>query len=522
MSAETVNYLLPEILLVLAATVVYVVGAFAPGRRWNWVALATLGVIGLLLATQGDYSLAVASVNTDLLARFGRWFALASGILLVMANWRGAEPAQTSEFVGSLLLIIAGMMLVAVASDLVMLFVALELISIPTYVLLYLGRGASSPQEAAAKYFYLSILSSAILLYGFSFIYGIAGSTHLPKAQAALLGQGEELGSLARLAPLAIVLVFAGLGFRMAAVPFQFYAPDVYQGTSHGNAAMLSVIPKAAGLIALVRIVGYALPGQESVAWRLAMILGALSMTLGNLLALWQNNLRRLLAYSSIAHVGYMMIGVAVGFMPIGAGGALALDGFGAMLFYLAIYGIATIGVFAAFAYLADRDRPIETVDDLAGVWRSHPMIAVALAVFMFSLAGIPLLAGFWGKLTLFFSALNVSESPTGSAPRTWFVALAVLGVVNAAIAAAYYLRIVATAVFREPVNNFRAEGGWAAWASAMVAAAATIAIGLMPGPLLRESNEAARLSRPARPAVAAESNASNSDRALSAVTLAE
>jgi NADH-quinone oxidoreductase subunit N len=510
MSVETIQYLLPEIILVGLATAIYVAGAFVPARGlWSIAALTGLVVAGFVLAGQPHDAVGYG-ITSDPLARYGRWLGLMAGLLLVLMNFQTVAAGVAAEFQASLLLATVGLMLTSTASDLVLLFVSLELISIPTYLLLYLARQDNQAKEAAAKYFYLSILSSAVMLYGFSFVYGIAGSTHLERVQAVFLGQTPELTPLARLAPLAIVLLFAGLGFKMAAVPFHFYAPDVYQGTSDGNAALLSVLPKAAALFALVRVVGFGMPGEETLGWRLAMVIGALSMTVGNVLALWQKNVRRLMAYSSIAHIGYMMIGVSTGFVLLPSPVSGTIDGFAAMLFYLSTYALATIGTFAALTYLSSSEQPIETIDDLAGASRYHPLVALALAIFLFSLAGIPPLAGFWGKLTLFFTAINVSQSPSQPWVRAWFAALAVLGVLNAAIAAAYYLRIIGAVWFRTAVAPLRAGGGWAALCSTLIAAVLVLAIGLVPGPLVRESSEATRAGRAgSKPRIAARATAS-------------
>ena len=293
---------------------------------------------------------------------------LAVGLVFVMLAARTSEHGESSEFMGSLLMILAGMMLVALASDLVLLFVGLELISIPTYVLLFLGHGKQS-LESGTKYFFLSVLSSALLLYGFSFLYGAAGSTNLAVIHGRLAVAGPTLPGTASFAALALVLIFAGLGFRLTAVPFHFYAPDVYQGTSNPNAGLLAVVPKVAALAAIVRIASVAMPGLERLGWQLSLALAVVTMTLGNLLALWQNNVRRLMAYSSIAHAGYMLIGLAVGFAV--AGGATAaddFDGVGAALFYLLVYAAATAGTFAALTYLSGARTQIDTVDQLAGL----------------------------------------------------------------------------------------------------------------------------------------------------------
>jgi NADH-quinone oxidoreductase subunit N len=297
------------------------------------------------------------------------------------------------------------------------------------------------------------------------------------------------------LTKIALVLIFAGLGFRITAVPFHFYAPDVYQGSSHTNAALLSVIPKAAGMVVLVRLAVVAMPGTEPFGWRVAMALSLVTMTLGNVVALWQGNLRRLLAYSSIAHAGYLLIGLSVALS--GSNPIPGWDGVGALLFYLCAYALATIGAFAALVYLGRRDRQVDTVAELAGLARTRPLLATVLAVFMFSLAGIPPLAGFWGKLLIFGSALMVDAGPTsGEGRRTWFIALAIAGVVNSAIAAAYYLRVVATMYFRAPLGTLRAEGGRGSWVVAMACAILVVALGLYGRPLVQWSMAASPTSK--------------------------
>ena len=338
MTLNVVSFLSAEIVLLVAALAIYLGGAFSTSQKvWAPIALGAIvlaaaslwwcggnerymqrTVSAIMIPHNGSTPAAMevahkisaffdnTPVIADSLSAYGRWFALAIGAVMMLMAWRPLATGGTPEYLGSVLLMIAGLMLVASAANLVLLFVGLELISIPTYILLSLGRRDPAGQEAAAKYFYLSVLASAILLYGLSFLYGTAGSMQLrsspfqPAAPA-----GFEI-----LSKLAMVLVVAGLCFRITAAPFHFYAPDVYQGTIQANAALLSVLPKAAGLLALVRLVVLGMPKMGPFGWEVFLALSVLTMTLGNVLALWQENVRRLFAYSSIANAGYMLIGV--------------------------------------------------------------------------------------------------------------------------------------------------------------------------------------------------------------------
>jgi len=490
MTTDTLWRLAPEMMLAGAAVAIYVAGAFVAARgRWAWIAAASVVAVGTVLAVQHS-SGATGPLSGDALAGFGRWFALlaALGLVLVVARRRlAAEP----EYIGSLLLAVVGLMLLAAADELVLLFVSLELISIPTYILLYVDRRGGPSAEATAKYFFLGMLASALLLYGLSFLYGLAGATGLDAIHAALAGTRSPTG--AGLVGAALVFVMAGLGFKVAAVPFHFYAPDVYQGTTHANASFLSIVPKAAGLIALVRLLAVAMPTAAPQSCRLLMLLAVLSMTVANLMALWQDNLRRLLAYSSIAHAGYLLLGLSV---ALAAGGQpMRWDALAGVLFYLVVYALATLGAFAALVYLGRPDEQIDHVDDLAGLARSHPAIAAALAVCLLSLTGVPPLAGFWGKLAVLAGALEVDPTSLGgdAVSRQWFIALAVVGALNAAVAAGYYLRVVGVIYFRLPRRVLQAGGGRAACAVALACALATIGVGLSSGPLWRIALDASQ-----------------------------
>jgi NADH-quinone oxidoreductase subunit N len=483
-TTETLLFLTPEIVVAIAAVVIYVGGAFVASRTvWGWIGLGGILLAAAALFVQHPES-GQGPLAGDALGQLVRWLALAAGGLLVLMAAR-LRARDVPEYLGSLLLTIVGLMLVAGADELIILFLGLELIAIPTYLLLYLGRRDVVARESAAKYFFLSILATALLLYGFSCFYGTTGSTDLRVIAAHLATATPDRDGSAGLVKVALAFVFAALGFKIAAVPFHFYAPDVYQGTTNLNAAMLSILPKAAGMVGLIRL-GLLTPGVGSHAWQIALVLAAVTMTYGNVLALWQENLRRLLAYSSIAHAGTMLIGLAVGLAAAG-GDPARWDGIGGLLFYLCVYAAATIGVFAALVYLGREGRQLDNIDELAGLGQTRPAVAGAIAACLFSLAGVPPLAGFWGKLVVFASALDVA--PAGSeanGARIWFIVVAVIGALNAAVAAAYYLRVVGVMYFRLPLAAFKPKGGRGAAVAAIVCALLVVALGLASGPLLR------------------------------------
>ena len=403
-------------------------------------------------------------VSNSRLALFLKVLALAGGFVLVLTSWNEVSDHLAAEYHACVLLMTAGLCLTGAANDLITLFLALELISIPTYILLYLPRSDQRAEESAMKYFLLSIFSSALLLFGFSYLYGVAGTTNLTALSEALTRPPAATGGLALTA---MVLVTAGLGFKITAVPFHFYAPDVYQGTTPAAAAILAFVPKVAGFAALIRVFGFTIGlvgtpevfvGQmlEGQGLKLLWILAAVTMTLGNVLALLQNDLKRLLAYSSVAHAGYMLVGLAAA--PLLYPGA-PVAGVEAVVFYLVAYGAMTIGAFAVITYLSTPQKPVEMVDDLDGLSVTHPGMALLLVLFLFSLIGMPLTAGFWGKLQLIFGAMDVPPglaASGGSQSLLWFIILALITAVNAAIGGWYYLRIAAVMYLRTPLQPLK------------------------------------------------------------------
>jgi NADH-quinone oxidoreductase subunit N len=501
---DWVPLVLPELLLTAAACALFLGGTIRADRNlWGAVALASLAAAALVAwlgprpGLPADTDLYAAPVLLDNLAVVVKGLAFAGGAVLVLFSWDEVPDRQAAEYHGCLLVIVAGTSLAGMANELITLFLALELVSIPTYVLLYLPRHDNAAQEAAMKYFLLSVFSSALLLFGFSYLYGLGGTTNLP-GLARALGTAES-GGLPSAALVALVMVVAGLGFRIAAVPFHFYAPDVYQGTTTGGAALLAYVPKVAGFVALVRVLGFAPPPGLLEALAVAKakvvpglllgpqvstlfwILAAVTMTLGNVLALLQDNLKRLFAYSSVAHAGYMLIGLAVApyLRDVDTPGGVE-----SILFYLAAYGAMTVGAFAVISYLNTPQRPVETVDDLAGLSRSHPLVALVMMVFLFSLIGIPATGGFAGKFLLFWGAMSVPVvpgDPTTLEQAKLFRVLALIGVINAAIGAWYYLRIVAAMYLRTPLRPAEGRRRWPVLAAIGVCAVLTVALGVPP-----------------------------------------
>jgi NADH-quinone oxidoreductase subunit N len=488
----TASLLVPEIILLATMCALFLGGPLlvtdagdaAPGlrHRWSFLSLAALA-FAWVIWIGGDPAAAYqgALFQVDTLLWYTRGLSLSAGIVLVLILWNQVDDGYAAEAHACLLAIMAGTNLVAAANDLVSLFLALELVSIPTYVLLYLSRRDRLGSEATVKYFLLSIFASALVLYGMCWVYGETGTTNL--VAVASVGEADGVGMDSPMLPLAFALLLAGLCFRITAVPFHFYAPDVFQGTTASNAALLSYVPKVIGFVALLRLLpatgaAQGLTGwvpQESARWLLA-VLAVVTMSWGNLMALRQKHLYRLMAYSSVAHAGYMLVGLAVGDVEP-AGGTDAL------LFYLAAYGLMTIGVFAMLSTVAlpdePRPRPLGTDDDLRGLSGAHPAVAVLLAICLFSLTGLPPTAGFLGKLNLFLAAWSDGSTLGRS--------LASIMALNAGIAAWYYLRLIAV-MFLEPAPGAAREmealapgAGWPAWLAGAICTTATVAIFLAP-----------------------------------------
>lgn len=461
---ERLTYLWPEIALFLTTCVVMVVG-LSPRLSIRRLC-APVSILGLLVA----WALAVRTTPAVADPEAGQillpgMVVYAKGVicvvgLLLVALMAGAvdrdeETAiaagkarfdalrtNRAEFYAFILFSLTGLMLVASADDLIWLFLALELTSLPTYIMVTISGysiGASDrSKEAGVKYFFLGALGAATFLYGFALVYGGTGSAKLNEI-ALVLALQSEAGAINPIAMMGLLLAFIGLCFKIAAVPMHFYTPDVYEGASSPVAAFLAFVPKTAGFLAILLLMatvgwthgpsGGALPDVLRVAiW----VIAAMTMTVGNVLALLQSSAKRMLAYSSIAHSGYMLVGVIAG-----PGSSFAKSGIAAVLFYLLVYGVMTTGAFAVLASLerrrADGTREeVNNLDDLRGLWRTHPWMAACLGICSLSLLGLPPMFGFFGKLPLFTSAISAGE-----------YALVVVLALNSAIAAFYYLKLV-------------------------------------------------------------------------------
>lgn len=433
-----VEYLrfLPEILLTIFGIVIFMLEAGSPrGNKRILGAIGLTGIAGAFVANiWAAFNCGPAFQNmiaNDNYGTFFRGLVLIVGFLCILASFSylEREGAQTGEYYSLILFSLVGQCILATATDLIMVFIGLEISSIATYVLAGFLRDDRRNNESALKYFLLGSFATAFLLYGVAWIYGLLGSTNLAAIRQTLDGTQH----ISILVGLAVALLFVGFGFKVSVAPFQIWAPDVYQGAAAPVSAFTSAGPKAAAFAVFFRVFLVTFrPLNERwipLAWGCAL----LTMIIGNFGALLQTNVKRLLGYSSIAHAGYVMIALACG----------SQIGMTAAMFYLASYALMNIGAFAVISHVASRNERFVKIDDLAGLGRREPMIAALLAVFVFSLIGVPLTGGFFGKFYIFQAALN-----------SHLVWLTIIGLVNSAIAAYYYLKIIVAIYMREPSAN--------------------------------------------------------------------
>ncbi len=462
--ADKVHGMWPEIVLFAAACVVMVVGISRDLRIRDLclpICLAALAIAGVLAVKTTPASLLPLAG----MPMYAKALTAVMGMLLLLllsgtadreyeqAIARGTEKydplrANRAEFYAFFLFSLTGLMLCAGAEDLIWLFLALELTSLPTYIMVAISTRHNRSMEAGVKYFFLGALGAATFLYGFTLLYGGTGSTSLTDIQRILADQmaaGGGPGGINGIAMAGLVLSVIGIGFKIAAVPMHFYTPDVYQGSSATVAAFLAFVPKTAGFIALMLLcstVGWCAFSQPSDAWgslpsplhEVLWVMAVLTMTVGNVLAVVQTSVKRVLAYSSIAHSGYMLVGIIAG-----PGDTFAGNGLAAVLFYLLSYGVMNLGAFAVLASLEKPGRDglpdeIDSFDDLRGLCRTHPLLGYTMVLSALGLLGFPPTLGFLAKLPLFTSAISSGE-----------IVLTVILGLNSAIAAFYYLRLAGT-----------------------------------------------------------------------------
>ena len=481
---SAVNLVLPEVVLIATVCLMFLAapflvsetGATVPGirHRWGMLSLFAIAVAAWFWMQSVQVPVNDGPFRLDGLVYFIRGTTLGFGAIISLLLWSQVDDSKAAECQALLLAILAGVNFTAAANDLVVLFLGLELVSIPTYVLLALPRRERETQEATIKYFLLSIFSSALVLYGFALLYGATGTTHFSGIAATV--SGGKAGELSPLLPVAVALIVAGLSFRITAVPFHFYAPDVFQGSPAFAAGLLSSLPKVVGFAALIRVLSLSVSDVNfgghlellgDMVQPLLSMLAVMTMLVGNLMALRQTNIHRMMAYSSVAHAGYMLVG-----LTIGDRGTLA-TGIAALLFYLVSYGIMTLGVFAVLCAVSSADRPVRTLNDLGGMSRHHPAAALMLAVMLFSLAGLPPSGGFIGKMNLFLAAWS-----EGSMLGRY---LAYLMVFNAAVSAYYYLRMVAAVYLKPGTGPTTTHMPAPAALAAVICTVATLAVFIAP-----------------------------------------
>ena len=459
----------PEV--ILGGTLLLVLTAdlfLRPERKWFAVVLSFLGTAGALLAALTLIGETRASFgNTYVVDSFAVLFkvfflAVALVVLLLSARYFRDGRYYQGEYYFLLLSSFLGMLTISSSRDLLMLFISLELVTAPGWLMAGLRKRDPRSNEASLKFFLIGILSTAVMLYGMSLVYGITGSLKLSNVARGLEGSAEPV------AVAAVLFVVAGFAFKVSSVPFHFWAPDAYEGSPIPVAAFLSVASKAAGFAGLLQIMflGF-LPLAEFWAPVFA-VLSVLTMTVGNLIALQQRQIVRLLAYSSVAQAGYMLLPFAL------AGGGADQLAFSSAVLYILIYGVMNLGAFAVVIALA-REAPGAMITDFAGLGRRAPALALSMAMFLISLAGIPPLAGFWGKFFIFNAAI--------SAGQAW---LAVVMVINSVISLYYYVAVVRQMYFVEVAEPRPLRASVAVTGVVILAAAATIAVGVFPDLLAR------------------------------------
>ena len=466
MSADFI-VILPEIILAVAAMALLMVGAYGGEDRRSalvlWISAALMAGLGLWIALNGAGSNAAfnGSFVDDGYSRFAKvLILLAAAIMLVLGeSYLSDQGILKFEYPILILLAVTGMMVMVSAGDLIVLYMGLELQSLALYVVAAFNRDSARSTEAGLKYFVLGALSSGMLLYGASLVYGYTGTTRFAGIAEVIASDGVELGLT-----FGLVFVCAALAFKISAAPFHMWTPDVYEGSPTPVTAFFATAPKVAAAVLFARVL-YDGFGNSIGDWQQILVFIAIaSMFLGAIAAIGQSNLKRLLAYSSIGHMGYALVGLAAG----------TEAGAQSLLIYLTIYLVMNTGVFAFILTMERNGKPVASIQDLAGLSRTRPAQALGVAILMFSLAGLPPLVGFFGKFFVFKAAVDAGLAP-----------LAVAGAVASVIGAYYYLNIVKIMYLDQP-GQALGSNGRIVHHVALGLAAAIMAAGWLPLPFLQ------------------------------------
>jgi len=431
----------PEIILAIGALALLMIGVFSgekSGMTVTVLAILLLVISGGWMILSGADGLAFGGVFvSDAFARFLKVVALIGSVTAIIMTLGQSRSEHLNQFEFPVLLVLAtlGILLMISANDLISAYLALELQSLALYVVAAINRDSLKSTEAGLKYFVLGALSSGMMLYGMSLVYGFTGHTGFAEIATALSGETRSLGLL-----FGLVFVLAGFAFKISAVPFHMWTPDVYEGAPTPVTAFFAAAPKIAAMAMLVRIVGTAFEPIKLDWQQVISFIAIASMVLGAFAAIGQRNIKRLMAYSSIGHMGYALVGLAAG----------TKTGVSGVLIYMTIYMVMTLGTFACIMAMRRKDGGVtENIDDLAGLSATNPFMAVVLTALMFSLAGIPPLAGFFGKYFVFVAAIEAK-----------LYALAIIGVLASVVGCYYYLRVIKLMWFDEAKGEFARTSG--------------------------------------------------------------
>jgi NADH-quinone oxidoreductase subunit N len=472
----------PQLAVLVAAGVLVVVDALVPSQRKMLPYIALAGVL-LSLAwsvswlARDDYQTAFeGTISLDQYSLFFYFIfaGITATVILASIDWVEREGRGASEYYSLVLIVCSGLMFLSASRDLVTIFISLELSSIPQYVLAGWGKNQKS-SEAGLKYLLVGAIASSILLYGMAMLFGVTGSTMLPEIGAAITDNGLENRSVL---VLAMVLIIAGFGFKMAIVPFQMWVPDVYQGAPTPVAAFLSVGSKGAAFAVITRVFFEAFPqGFLSDDWTMIFaIIAAVSMTLGNVMAVVQTDIKRMLGYSSVAQAGTFLIGLAA---ISTASDEFTLGASGVLLF-VAAYAFTNLGAFIGIIAISQKIGS-DQIKDYAGMWKRAPVLTLALAFCLISLTGIPPTVGFWAKLYIFNAGIH--------ADLGWLV---VIGVLNTMISAFYYMGVVRQMFLGEPKESEPIRTATPISIALAVATIGVVVFGVIPGPLISAAQDAA------------------------------